>query len=193
MNRSVPVNANGTPPPRRSPLHSCRASSATALARSWISQPNNHRRRWRQDRRVECHPSPDDSKKKPCALPAFLMSYYGTDNHLSAERATLRHHHYQNRLARVTVVISRATPTSSSHRPAACFQPPELLRLQGFPSNYIHTHGNTTAAHFANPAQGSKNGRQQRSAPYPRQRYCESNPPAPVEQLGGGKRESLPN
>lgn len=87
---------------------------------------------------VECTLSPDvEQGALRCA--AFLMSYYGTDN-LSSPGAPLPTITTKDRLALVTVWIG-GDPYVIVDICLRMLQPQELYMAQGFPPNYIITHG----------------------------------------------------
>ncbi|MHB0763828.1 DNA cytosine methyltransferase [Stutzerimonas sp. NM35] len=87
---------------------------------------------------VECTLSPDvEQGALRCA--AFLMSYYGTDN-LSSPGAPLPTITTRDRLALVTVWIG-GDPYVIVDICLRMLQPHELYMAQGFPPNYVITHG----------------------------------------------------
>lgn len=87
---------------------------------------------------VECTLSPEVEKGAlRCA--AFLMSYYGTDN-LSSPGSPLPTITTKDRLALVTVWIG-GDPYVIVDICLRMLQPHELYAAQGFPPNYIITHG----------------------------------------------------
>lgn len=87
---------------------------------------------------VECRLSPEvEQGALRCA--AFLMSYYGTDN-LSSPGSPLPTITTKDRLALVTVWIG-GDPYVIVDICLRMLQPHELYAAQGFPPNYIITHG----------------------------------------------------
>lgn len=127
---------------------------------------------------VECTLSPEVIEEKALRVAAFLMSYYGTDN-TSAPNAPLPTITTKDRLALVTVVI-QGNPYVIIDIGLRMLQPPELYGCQGFPSNYIHTHGHDGRT-FSKSAQVKMVGNS--VSPYPMAALLRVNPPAPVEQL----------
>jgi len=139
MNRSVPSTPNG--PTTHRPLHFRSRQFGTALARSWISQPHNHRRAWRQDSVVECTLSTGSDRRKALRVATFPDELTTAQTNTQRRNAPLPTITSQRTAWATGHRRHQATPTSSIDIGCALLQHPRPIYGSKLPQQLHHTHG----------------------------------------------------